>query len=177
VTLELIDLETGHSEVRVLSQGKLATALFTGDDGWLDAGRGEPPLPASARELQSRLEDSLAGFRAVQKTKKGARFVFVVDLASDASRYKAANVEAALRADGPVERIDLSPKRAGIEDPGRFHPALTVRGLVVAKRTSDDVLPILRGCLYGGGSSSDPEGEMASDRFSIGRHGILQDLD
>ena len=177
VTIELIDLEKGRSEVRALSQGKLATALFTGDEGWLDAAREEPPLPASARDLQPRLADSVAGFSGLQKAKKGSRFIFVVDLASDASRSKASNVEAALRASGPVERIDLSPAKAGIEDPGRFHPALIVRGLVMAKRTTQQVLPVLRQCLYVGGSDTDPEKNAASDRFSIGRHGILQDLD
>ncbi|HIF94172.1 MAG TPA: hypothetical protein EYQ60_13790 [Myxococcales bacterium] len=177
VTVELIDLEKGRSEVRVLSQGKLATALFTGDEAWLDTGREEPPLPASARDLQPRLEDSVGRFRGLSKTKKGSRFIFVVDLAGDASRSKASNVEAALRASGSVERIDLSPAEAGIEDPGRFHPALIVRGLAMAKRASHQVLPILRQCLYAGGSGTAPESDQASDRFSIGRHGILQNLD
>jgi hypothetical protein len=116
-------------------------------------------------------------FSGLAKTKKGSRFIFVVDLASDASRSKASNIEEALRASGPVERIDLSPAKAGIEDPGRFHPALTVRGLVMPKRASHRVLPILRKCLYAGGSGKAPESDQASDRFSIGRHGILQDLD
>ena len=176
VTLELIDLETGDSEVRVLSQGKLATALFTGDDGWLETQKEEPRLPLSSRDLQACLEAATGGFTGHQKAKQGSRFIFVVDLANDASRAKASEVESALRASGVVERIDLSPGKAGIEDAEKFHPALILRGLVMPKRTSEEVLPILRDRLYGGGSSTAPEGEAAPDRFSIGRHGFLQDL-
>jgi hypothetical protein len=177
-TIALIDLTAGSSETRVVSQGKLAMTIFRGDESWLDPDRDEPALPRSARELHQRLEQALPSFDARQKAARGARFVFVVDLASDASRSKAAGVEEALRSGGSVERIDLSAEGAGIEDAAFYHPTAIVRGLVLAGRATDDVLPILRAQLYGGatrGASASEDGQTpeTTDRFSIGRHGIL----
>lgn len=179
VTIELIDLARGKSEIRVLSQGKLAMAIFSGDDDWLDPQREEPPLPRSARDLQQRLDQTLASFDALQKTAKGCRFIFVVDLANDASRTKAVGVEEALRATGSVERIELSAQRAGVEDAQSYHPSAVVRCLILPDRTTDEVLPILRARLYGGAfdASATPGGdeiETTPDRFSAGRHGIFQ---
>jgi len=180
VTLELIDLGSGRSQTRVLSQGKLAMALFSGDEAWLDPQREEPPLPRSGRELQQGLAQSVAAFDRPAMARAGSRFIMVVDLASDASRTKAVGVEEALLAAGRVERIDLFPAEAGVEDASTFHPSLVIRGLVLPGRTAEEVLPILRGCLYGGGrggATEVAEGEAAPDRFSIGRHGILENLD
>ena len=183
VTVELIDLARGETERRVLSQGKLAMAIFRGDDDWLDPEREEPPLPRSARELQRRLDETPPSFDARQSTTRGCRFIFVVDLASDTSRSKAAGVEEALRATGPVERLELSAEHAGIEDAEAYHPTAVVRCLVMPHRTIEEVLPILRARLYGGESEqADPTeesdkteaGESSRDRFSVGRHGILQ---
>ena len=179
VTIELVDLAAGKSETRVLSQGRLAMAIFRGDERWLDPLCEEPPLPRSARELQQRLEQTLASFDELQTAAKGCRFIFVVDLASDASRTKAMGVEEALRATGSVERIELSAERAGVEDPHSYHPTAVVRCLVLPNRTTEEVLPILRAQLYGGASedsSADAgnEIETSPDRFSVGRHGVFQ---
>lgn len=178
VTIELIDLERSQSKVRTISQGKLAMALFSGEEKWLDPEHDEPPVPGTARDLQQRLDQSIGYFDSKRKSRGGSRFLFVVDLASDSSRTKASGVEDALRAGGAVDRIDLSPFEAGIEDASRFHPTLVVRGLVLPGRSSDEVLPLLRDRLYGGGGAGEPAvGETTSDRFSIGRHGIFQSFD
>jgi hypothetical protein len=174
VTLALVDLPSGQTETRVVSQGKLAMAIFDGDEAWLDPARDEPPLPRSARELQQHLDESLGAFDARLGRRKGARFVFVVDRASDASRTRALDIEEALRAVGQVERIDLTPAEAGVEDPKSFHPAALVRCLVLPGRTPDDILPILRSRLYGGASAEPEDGEAATDRFSVARHGVLE---
>jgi hypothetical protein len=183
VTVELVDLARGQSEVRVLTQGKLAMAIFRGDDAWLDSEREEPLMPCSARELHQRLDETVSSFDARQTARRGSRFLFVVDLASDASRAKAAGVEEALRATGVVDRVELSAEDAGIEDAQNYHPTAVVRCLVMPNRTTDEVLPILRGCLYGGASGSSDASdrsdgsdgdEAAPDRFSVGRHGMLE---
>ena len=174
VTVELIDLARSETQTRVLTQGKLAMAVFRGDDSWLDPERVEPPMPRSARELQQRLEETRSSFDARQTAKRGCRFIFVVDLAGDASRSKAAGVEEALRACGAVERIELSAEDAGIGDAQAYHPAAVVRCLVMPNRTTEEVLPILRCRLYGGTSDESEAGKPTSNRFSIGRHGILQ---
>jgi hypothetical protein len=88
VTVELVDLARGQSQVRVLTQGKLAMAIFRGDDAWLDPTREEPSIPRSARELQQRLAEAVPSFDARQTARRGSRFLFVVDLASDASRSR-----------------------------------------------------------------------------------------
>jgi hypothetical protein len=163
VTIELVDLAAGKSETRVLSQGKLAMATFHGEEGWLDPLREEPPLPRSARELQQRLEQTQAIFDELQTAAKGCRFIFVVDLANDASRSKAMGVEEALRASGSVERIELSAERAGVEDPHSYHPTAVVRCLILPNRTTDEVLPILRARLYGGGASDDPSTDAGNE--------------
>lgn len=181
-TIALVDLSHGRSETRVVSQGKLATAIFEADESWLDPGREEPPLPRSARELQQHLDETLPAFDARQKRgTRGSRFVFVVDIAQDASRTKATGVEEALRAKGRVERIELSASEAGVEEPDAYHPTARVRCLVMRGRSMDEVLPILRAQLYGGGASaasesSDEDASGTSDRFSIARHGILESI-
>jgi hypothetical protein len=186
VTVELIDLARGQTEKRVLTQGKLAMAVFRGEDAWLEPDREEPPMPRSARVLQQRLEQTLTIFDARQTARRGCRFIFAVDLASDASRTKAAGVEESLRATGALERIELSAEQAGVEDAQTYHPTAVVRCLVMPNRTTEEVLPILRDRLYGGAServgdsdrsddSDSSEGvEGTPDRFSVGRHGILQ---
>ena len=186
VTVELIDLARGQTETRVLTQGKLAMAIFRGDDDWLEPDREEPPMLRSARALQQRLDQTLTSFDARQTARRGCRFVFAVDLASDASLMKAAGVEESLHATGALERIELSAEHAGVEDAQTYHPTAVVRCLVMPNRTTEEVLPILRDRLYGGASgrvgdsgksdSSDDseEVETTPDRFSVGRHGILQ---
>jgi hypothetical protein len=183
VTIELIDLVRGRTETRVITQGKLAMAMFRGDDNWLDAEREPPPMLRSARALQQRLEETLTSFDGRQTARHGCRFVFVVDVASDASRAKAAGVEEALRASDVVERIELSAELAGVENAETYHPTVVVRCLVMPNRTTEEVLPILRECLYGRatdkpgdlvGSDNSDEGKKTPDRFSVGRHGILQ---
>jgi len=174
VTVELIDLALGETETRVLTQGKLAMAIFRGDDDWLDPDREPPPLPRSARELQQHIDQTASRFDALQTAERGCRFIFVVDRASDASRAKAAGVEEALRAAGEVERIELSAEQAGVDDAQAYHPTAVVCCLVMPNRTVEAVLPILRGRLYGGASDPAEADEAPPDRFSIGRHGMLQ---
>ena len=182
VTIDCIDLALGRSESRVISQGKLLTTLWRGDESWLDPEREEPPLPRTAKDLQRRLEETIPAFEVRQRAKRGCRFIFVVDLASDASRIKARNVEEALRGIGDIEVIELALRDSGVEDAMDYLPTVVVRALVMPKRTTDEVLPTLRACLYSGGSetlepSTEPaSGGATSDRFSIGRHGLLQDL-
>lgn len=178
VRLELVDLATGSSETRSVSQGKLLMTLWRGDLGWLDPERAEPPLPRSGRELAQQIDQARGAFDARQTTKKGCRFLFVVDLASDASRVKAQSIEEALGRVGAIERIDLFPGAAGIDEPTSFHPALVLRGLVVAGADAEHVERALRGALYAGRAKSETEpGEgTATDRFSVARHGRLDDV-
>ncbi len=174
VVLERVDLEAGTSRPLTVSQGKLLMTLWTGEEGWLDPERDEPALPLSGRDLAGRLEETEGTLDADFETKRGARFLFVVDLASDASRAKAAAIEEALAAVGPVERVERSAARSGVSDAECFHPALRVRGLAVRGADEDRVQTALRGALYGGSATPDPDAEGASpDRFSVTRHGRL----
>jgi len=183
VVVELHDLSADTRDVRRMTQGRLYTALWHGDARWLEADAEDPPVPRGARELQARLEQSRAAFARALGALGGARFLFVVDLANEASRAKARSVEESLRADGPVERLDLRPERAGIEAPDAFSPTLVVRGLVAPDRDVDRVQALLRRCLYAGASGRlEPSAEDArrdeaaagGDRFSVARHGLLE---
>lgn len=175
VVVEKVGLAEGKSESLAISQGKLLMTLWTGDEAWLDPNRAEPPVPLAARELAGRLDETLATFESAFRTRKGAAFLFVVDLASDASRTKAASIEDALTLLGRLERIDRPPAEAGLADPETFHPALAVRGLAVAGVDSERLQTALRGALYGGAQSADDaaDDEAAPDRFSVARHGRL----
>lgn len=178
VRLELVELAAGTSEARSISQGKLLMTLWQGDVGWLEPDREEPPLPRSGRELAQRLEQACGAFAEKQKTKKGCRFLFVVDLASDASRVKAQAIEAALAPVGALEQIDLVPGAAGIEQPEAFHPALILRGLIVRGAKAEQLERALRPALYGGRAKSATASADApsSDRFSVARHGRLDEI-
>lgn len=177
VVLERVDLDAGTSETLTVSQGKLLMTLWTGDERWLDPERAEPPVPLSGRELAGQLEEAEGTLDGDFETKRGARFLFVVDLASDASRAKATAVEEALAAIGQVERVERTAARSGVSDAERFHPALRVRGLAVAGADEDQVQAALRGALYGGSATPDPDADGAApDRFSVTRHGRLASL-
>jgi len=173
-----VDLAAGTSQTRSISQGKLLMTLWRGDEGWLDADRAEPTLPLNGRELAQQLEQACGAFASRQKTKKGCRFLFVVDLASDASRVKAQAIEEALAPVGAIERIELVPGAAGIEHSEDFHPALVLRGLVVRGAGVEQVEQALRSALYGGGARSETDAGDAptTDRFSVARHGRLDEI-
>jgi hypothetical protein len=107
----------------------------------------------------------------------------VVDKSSDGSRAKAAVIENALRVSGKVERLSLTPVQTEVDEAEAYHPALLVRGLLLAGRSEEDVHAALRSALYTGaavagasGSSNDSvEGASgSSDRFSLARHGLLE---
>lgn len=177
VVLERVALDTGASETLSLSQGKLLMTLWTGDEDWLDPERAEPPIPLAGRDLAARLEESEATLAGDFQTRKGMRFLFVVDLASDASRAKAASIEEALAPLGRLERVERTAARSGVSEAERFHPALRVRGLAVAGVEEERVQAALRGALYGGSATPDPDAEEAGpDRFSVARHGLLAPL-
>ncbi len=178
VRIALVDLSAGTEKFRSISQGKLLMAIWRGDEGWLDPDREEPPLPLAGRDLAGRLERARGAFDAEHKTRRGCRFLFVLDLASDASRVKAQAIEEALATVGAVERVDLLPGAAGLEDANDFHPALVLRGLAVRGASSAQVERALRGTLYGGAAKLESEqGETPSnDRFSVARHGLLDEI-
>ena len=177
VVLERVDLDAGTAETLRVSQGKLLMTLWTGDEAWLEPDRDEPPVPLSARELAGRLDEAEATLDGDFRTQRGARFLFVVDLASDASRTKAMAIEEALAALGEVERVERTAARSGVSEAGLFHPALRVRGLAVVGADEKGIQAALRGALYGGSAASieGADGETA-DRFSVARHGRLAPL-
>jgi hypothetical protein len=183
VRIELIDLASGTREARTISQGKLLTTLWRGDEAWLDADADEPPLPKHARDLAQVLPNNVEAFGRVQSTSHGCRFIFVVDLASDASRVKAQAMEEALGALGPVERVDLSPASAGVESAETYHPALALRGLASLGARFESAQAALKKCLYSAqaevvetAESADEEtpSKTKADRFSLARHGVLE---
>ena len=131
ITVELVDFDQGRCETRVITQGKLMTALWRGDESWLDPLREEPPIPRSNRELHPCLDQTRSRFDGLQTGTRGCRFIFVVDLASDASRAKARSVEEALAAIGAAVAFELSPFEAGIEDGRAYSPTLVIRCLAV----------------------------------------------
>lgn len=202
VRLQRIELASGHAEDFTVSQGKLLMTLWTGDEDWLDGERGEPAMPGSGRALASYLETAGPAFAAALKLSaraKACRFLFVVDLASDASRVKAQSIAEALAPLGACEALDLTPAAAGVVSEEPFHPVLVLRAIRVTGTTEEDVENALRGALYGGGNRSkaaaatEPaveledgeEGEEGEDvtsasvgtstagRFSVARHGLL----
>ncbi|HKK51765.1 MAG TPA: hypothetical protein VKA74_09275 [Myxococcota bacterium] len=184
VRLEIIELDSGRSELCVTTQGKLFTALWRGDEAWLDADREPPPVPRSARDLHAALESTREVFAARElpaPRRKGCRFLYVVDTSSDASCAKATMIEDALNALGKLEAITLAPVETGIEAADLYHPALEIRGLFVSRRSEEAVHEALRAVLYGGsGESRSDDGVNAteeettpSDRFSLARHGLL----
>ena len=180
VELEWVDLEAGTSRALTTSQGRLLMLLWTGDRSWLDPERESPPVPESARALAQHLDDARVAFDGLGGWAAGVRFLFVVDLASDASRSKARDVEEALSGLGAIRRVDLSPEAAGVERAASFHPALVLRAIGVTGSSAELATAALRGVLYGGGQAEAPvaaenEGEAERpDRFSVGRHGLLE---
>ena len=170
VELEIVDLASGRGEVRTTTQGRLLMTLWQGGLDWLDPTQAEPPLPRSARELALDLRAGGTVPRAIGDgpVSDGVRFVFVVDPSSDASRAKAMAVEDALAAIGKLERADRRPEQLGLAAPESFHPTLVVRELVIRNASVEVAEAALKRVLYAG------TGE--SERFQIGRHGLLEPL-
>ncbi|MEE8167046.1 MAG: hypothetical protein V3T64_15880 [Myxococcota bacterium] len=184
VCVALIDLVSGESEQRVLSQGKLLMALWKGDEDWLEPDRDEPEFPKTARTLHANLTQALPVFSdhaSRIRIRSGSQFILVVDLAHDASRAKAASVEKQLGAAGKLDVLDLLPTAAGVEHAEGYHPTLILRGFTLQDRNLEQVEALLRSCLYQGGASNQAgrqgrEADVAAssgDRFSVGRHGLL----
>jgi hypothetical protein len=184
VSVALIDLVSGETEQRVLSQGKLLMALWKGDEGWLAADRGEPEFPKTARMLHANLMQAAPAFSDHASrihVRSGSQFILVVDLAHDASRAKAASVDEQLRATGKLDVLDLRPAAAGIEHAEGYHPTLVLRGFTLEGRSPEAVEERLRSCLYQGRASNEAtrqggEADLdasAGSRFSVARHGLL----
>lgn len=169
VEFELVDLARGRSEIRTTTQGRLLMTLWQGDETWLDGARPEPRLPRSARDLGQALRDGSLALAPPKGRGRGCRFVFVVDLSSEASRAKSVAVEEALHSLGRVTRNDRTPEAAG--DPGSepFHPTLVLRELVLRGVPAEAAEAALKRSLYGGAGDA--------ERFQIGRHGLLEPLE
>ena len=176
VRLERIDLARGVTEERILSQGRLLMALWTGEETWLGVGSAEPPMPLAARDLAVRLSQTVGAFERCWAKKRGTGFLFVVDLASDASRVKARSVEVALATLGTTHRHEFLPSAAGVESPELFHPTLRVRGVMAGGASREAVESALRDALYAGGLRRGEGDDETPDRFSTARHGLLVGL-
>lgn len=168
VELELVDLAGGRSEIRTTTQGRLLMTLWQGDDAWLDPAHEDPCLPRSARDLAQALRDGEFVVRPPKRGRPGCRFVFVVDLSSDASRAKAGAVEEALQSLGRVARTDRRPDEVGEAGAQPYHPTLVLRELVLRGVAVEAAEAALKRALYGGGGDA--------ERFQIGRHGLLEAL-
>jgi hypothetical protein len=192
VRIALVDPATGASSERVLTQGQLLTALWRGEESWLDPDQAPPVFPKTARDLHGCLESVPASWRNDRKPKRATGssvlFVLVVDLASDASRSKSALIGESLRAQGDVDIVDRTPAEVDVVDAELFHPTLVLRGFLAHGRTKESIEQTLRACLYRGGASA-PDAEStgdsnadgkdpapSTDRFSIGRHGLLVEI-
>ena len=185
VRIALVDLASGESEERILTQGKIFLAFWKGDEGWLRSDRSEPEFPRSGRELYARLLETTPAWSAHARrigVRSGSQFILVVDQASDSSRMKAALVEDHLRSTGPVDRLDLTPVEAGVDDADRYHPTLVLRGFTLDGRPVDVAESELRACLYRGGltdaadvadSGEATDRKEPGARFSAARHGLL----
>ena len=164
VELDLIEVDAGRVRSLETTQGRLFMALWRGDLGWLDGERDDPALPRSARELAQWLREGPLSLPS--DGLRGGRFVFVVDLASDAARIKASAVVDALRPLGACEVRDHRPGDVGVPEADRFQPTLVLREVRVADGNLARMESALKPVLYGG------KGE--SERFLIARHGLLE---
>lgn len=168
--LELVEFDSGRSELFTTTQGRLLMTLWQGELDWLDPAHVEPPLPRSARELAQFLREGGGAPTASRSAARpeGVRFVFVVDLSSDVSRAKATAVEDALQAIGKLERADRRPEQLGHTGSPPFHPTLVVRELAIRNATAEAAEAALKRVLYAGAGEA--------ERFQIGRHGLLEPL-
>jgi hypothetical protein len=189
VVLAVVDLPTGQRREIKTTQGRLLMTLWRGEMTWIEGEGVAPALPLGARDLAGRLDDLATRFKALSADRPGFRcesdtpvFLFVVDLASDASRVKAEAIREALAFVEGGTTLDLTPVRLDLEDANAFHPALVVRGLALPGVSAENVTEALRGALYGGGrAGSSSGGEDSSgtqdgggtERFSLARHGLL----
>jgi len=189
VSLSLVDLRSGSRRALETTQGRLLMTLWRGELSWIE-GEGEaPPVPLDARALASELDALRPAFEsaladAAKRPAKGSLFMFVVDLASDASRVKAESIREALGGLGAAVWLDRTPAALGLASADAYHPALVVRGVALDGADEARVTEALRGVLYGGkagatldegaAAAPDPDAEpRPADRFSVTRHGLL----
>ena len=167
IELALSDRTQGTHSRYITTQGRLFMCLWQDDLSFLDEATSVPDAPLLQRELHGRLEDGRAFFEKVAKGRPSKRlcmYVAAIDQASDASRLKARAVEAALaQGFSGVKVHSLSPKEAGLDPRGRFHPSLELQLISVPTLNPEAVVESLRPVLYVGTGS----------RFSISRHGLL----
>lgn len=168
VELDRVDLAAGTSESVTTTQGRLLMVLWRGDESWLDVARDEPPLLKSARELAQALRDGDLEWRRPAGSAADCRFVFVVDLSSDASRSRASAIADALQPLGRIEACDRTPEAVGASGPDAFHPTLVLRELVLRGVEASAAGAALKRVLYAGAGDA--------ERFQITRHGLLESL-
>jgi hypothetical protein len=157
------------------TQGRLFSCLWHGGIEALDPEAQAPTPPALARDLHAELETALPAFRkrlAPVAAHGGWLFVWVVDEASDASRVKAARIEASLGGRFEASTTDLTAARARVAGAARFHPALLLRGIAALDTSAESVEEVLKALLYAPGEGR----ESKPDRFSLARHGLLAPL-
>jgi hypothetical protein len=166
--LERVDLAAGTSELLTTTQGRLLMLLWRGDEAWLHATLEDPPVPRSARDLAQLLRDGALDLGTPRGGREGCRFVFVVDLSSDASRARARAVASALGALASAAVTDRTPAELGASSSAPFHPTLVLRELVLRGVDLAAAEAALKRVLYGGAGDS--------ERFQIARHGLLESI-
>ncbi len=184
VELDLADAPDAQPRRLVTTQGRLFTCLWHGELGALEQSNAPPP-PILLADLQRSLEPTLAGLRArLVKTKRRSKadaaamlFVAALDWSSDASIAKADAIATALAAHFAISIHDAAPGDVGVPDAQHHLPTLCVRGIRIEAADEQRVSDALKAVLYTPGaktrSEDDDDAAVASDRFSVARHGLL----
>lgn len=147
------------------TQGRLYTALWTGNVDILQMGYKEPKAPLNVQEVNKKLEDTKN--KAGEFSEGFPIFVMARDLSNKISQAKFTKIFSKLKnhmSDNP--RI-LNPKLAGIKDWNAFAPTIEIAFFPMTDLNQEEVKALVKEAVYV------PTKNAKKEMFKIAAHGTI----
>lgn len=147
----------------VTTQGRLYTALWSGDLGYLDAESPDPEPPVGWKAVLKSLNFTVSSVK--RRWPNERVFVMPYDAVSPVTIGKAKGVSTALRPYLTEDPAFLSPADAGLPSPESTAPTVYVSAFPVRGLTAEALEELIKDVLY------QPNPEAKNPRFRLGAHG------
>ncbi len=147
------------------TQGRLYTALWTGDISILSNDTDEPSIPLTVQQVMRTLNG--ASKRAMEISVGYSVFVMARDLSNPVSREKYSKVLLKLKPHLAEHPTLLSPEKAGLADWAVMAPTIEIVFFPMKGITSEELRELIKKAVY------IPAKDAKKDMFRISAHGVL----
>lgn len=149
----------------VTTQGRIYTALWTGDMSVLNLQASEPPMPLRVRDVTKRIPSAKVPLS--RSSPQIEAFVMARDLANEVSRAKCRALENAFHAHLASQPGLFSPKSAGISGWRGVAPTVDVVAFLLADIPPPEIEAVVKRTVYVPAKSG------KVDRFRLNAHGVI----